>query len=169
MWSFFFLIPHALGWRLLGAVGWRLTGELSKSRQIKRDPENSYKAPFLRPSPRIWVQICRDLVGRVKWVPAKARKGDSGLVFSGLLALFSDFGLVFWSTDFRGRIFPLSDFGLVFESPIRTYFECHLVLLFSPLSADTGFHNHDGGYGLHGYNGRWSRKGPVFRSTSNLT
>ena len=38
---------------------------------------------------------------------------------------------------------------LVFGSPVRTYFGCHLVLLFCPLSAGTGLHDHDGSYGLH--------------------
>ena len=100
--------------------------------------------------------------------PGKGQKRGFWSCFSGPLALFSDFGLVFWSPDFGGRFFPLSDFGLVFGSPVRTYFGCHLVLLFGPLSADTGLHDHDGGYGLHDHNGRWSRKGPVFRTTSNL-
>ena len=67
--------------------------------------------------------------------PGKGQKRGFWSCFSGPLALFFDFGLVFWSPDFGGRFFPLSDFGLVFESPVRTYFGCHLVL-FSPLSAD---------------------------------
>ena len=127
----------------------------------------------------------------------RPEKGILVLFFSPL-AQFFDFGLVFRSPVIRslGTVFLI--LGLFFGTLSRTYFgvgfwscfsvPCHnifwgsrscfsvpcqnifwgslfsaLVLLFGPLS-DTSLHDHDGGYGLHS----WSRKGPVFRSTSNL-
>ena len=53
--------------------------------------------------------------------------------------------------------------GLAF-GPLAPFSD--LVLFRGPLyfGGRLGLHDHDGGYGLHS----WSRKGPVFRTTSNL-
>ena len=40
-----------------------------KSRQKEKRFRNSYKASFLRPSPRTWVQFCRDFVWQSRLVP----------------------------------------------------------------------------------------------------
>ena len=113
---------------------------------MPRDRKTRPKSPFLAHT-----KLCQAIFVTQSTLPydVPAKTSPFWSCFSGPLALFSDFFLVFWSPDFGGLFFPLSDFGLVFESLVRTYFGCHLVLLFSPLSADTGFHNHDGGYGLH--------------------
>ena len=104
-------------------------------------------------------------------------------MFFGPLAPFSDFGLVFRSPVKNTFWEPLLVllFGLLSKHILGV-----AVLFFGPLSEhilgvtfplwscysapcpQAGLHDHDGGYGLHDHNGSWSRKGPVFRTTSNL-
>ena len=116
------------------------TGGVGKRRQGAEGQDQNYLSP-----------VCHAFFAignsRVKRVPAKARKGDSDLVFQSLGTVF--LGLVLFSVPGL-NIFWVSLFSA-------------LVLLFGPLSY-TNLHDHDGGYGLHS----WSRKGPVFRTTSNL-